>query len=93
MKNHMELYFKNNMWDYKKEIKSASKIYNFKSFIEAFSWMTEIALNVELNDHHPEWKNIYNKVEVLLTTHDKKKITEKDLNLAKIMDIAFEKYN
>ena len=54
--------------------------------------MTEVALNVELNDHHPEWKNIYNKVEVILTTHDKKKVTHKDLVLAKIMDEAYEKY-
>ena len=80
------------MWVFEKEPNSVYKKYAFKSFISAFSWMTEVALNVELNDHHPEWKNIYNKVEVVLTTHDKKKVTYKDLVLAKIMDKAFEKY-
>ena len=80
------------MWVFEKEPNSVYKKYAFKSFISAFSWMTEVALNVELNDHHPEWKNVYNKVEVVLTTHDKKKVTYKDLVLAKIMDEAFEKY-
>lgn len=80
------------MWVFEKEPNSVYKKYAFKSFISAFSWMTEVALNVELNDHHPEWKNVYNKVEVVLTTHDKKKVTHKDLVLAKIMDEAFEKY-
>ena len=80
------------MWVFEKELNSVYKKYTFKSFIYAFSWMTEVALNVERNDHHPEWKNIYNKVEVVLTTHDKKKVTYKDLVLAKIMDEAFEKY-
>ena len=88
----MKYYFNNNMWTFEKGLNSVYKKYTFKSFISAFSWMTEVALNVELNDHHPEWKNIYNKVEVVLTTHDKKKVTYKDLVLAKIMDEAFEKY-
>lgn len=92
MENDIKHYFNNNMWTFEKEFNSVCKKYTFKSFISAFSWMTEVALNVELNDHHPEWKNIYNKVEVVLTTHDKKKVTYKDLVLAKIMDEAFEKY-
>ena len=92
MENDIKHYFNNNMWIFEKELNSVCKKYTFKSFISAFSWMTEVALNVELNDHHPEWKNIYNKVEVVLTTHDKKKVTNKDLVLAKIMDEAFEKY-
>ena len=93
MSNNLEHYFKNNRWNSKEKFNSVYKVYNFKSFILAFSWMTEVALNIELNNHHPEWKNIYNKVEVMLTTHDMKKVTEKDLILAKIMDTAFEKYN
>ena len=92
MENDIKHYFNNNMWIFEKEINSVYKKYTFKSFISAFSWMTEVAFYVELNDHHPEWKNIYNKVEVVLTTHDKKKVTYKDLVLAKIMDEAFEKY-
>ena len=92
MENDIKYYINNNMWTFEKGLNSVYKKYTFKSFISAFSWMTEVALNVELNDHHPEWKNIYNKVEVVLTTHDKKKVTYKDLVLAKIMDEAFEKY-
>ena len=92
MENDIKYYFNNNMWTFEKGLNSVYKKYTFKSFISAFSWMTEVALNVELNDHHPEWKNIYNKVEVILTTHDKKKVTHKDLVLAKIMDEAYEKY-
>ena len=92
MENDIKKYFNNNTWVFEKELNSVYKKYTFKSFISAFSWMTEVALNIELNDHHPEWKNIYNKVEVVLTTHDKKKVTYKDLVLAKIMDEAFEKY-
>ena len=92
MENDIKHYFNNNMWIFEKELNSVYKKYTFKSFISAFSWMTEVALNVELNDHHPEWKNIYNKVEVVLNTHDKKKVTYKDLVLAKIMDEAYEKY-
>jgi 4a-hydroxytetrahydrobiopterin dehydratase len=92
LENDIKYYINNNMWTFEKGLNSVYKKYTFKSFISAFSWMTEVALNVELNDHHPEWKNIYNKVEVILTTHDKKKVTHKDLVLAKIMDEAFEKY-
>ncbi len=92
MKNNMEYYFKKNKWVFKNDFKSVNKIYKFMSFMTAISWMTEIAQNIELNDHHPEWKNIYDKVEVELSTHDQKKVTEKDLILAKVMDAAFEKY-
>ena len=76
----------------KKDLTLYTKNIHSKVLYRPFHLMTEVALNVELNDHHPEWKNIYNKVEVVLTTHDKKKVTNKDLVLAKIMDEAFEKY-
>ena len=93
MNNNIEKYFNENSWIIKGELKSVSKVYNFKTFIVAFSWMTEVALNIELHNHHPEWKNVYNNIEVLLTTHDMQRVTEKDVILAKIMDKAFEKHN
>jgi 4a-hydroxytetrahydrobiopterin dehydratase len=62
------------------------KTYKFKDFIEAFSFMTSSALVAQSMDHHPEWSNIYNKVEVTLTTHDAGGVTEKDIILAKAMD-------
>ena len=55
--------------------------------------MTEVALGAEKLDHHPDWTNIYNTVNVLLSTHDENKLTEKDIALASLMDKSFEKYN
>ena len=64
------------------------KTFRFKDFNEAFGFMTRIALAAEKLDHHPEWFNVYNCVEVLLATHDADGVTELDLTLAKIMDAA-----
>ena len=86
-------YFSENNWEVLSNEKGASKVFKFKNFKYAFSWMTEIALEAESQDHHPEWKNIYNKVEVTLTTHDTGMLSEKDVRLATVMDIEFEKYN
>jgi len=86
-------YFTNNNWTLIEDNNKAKKIFKFKNFVQAFSWMTEIALNAEKLDHHPDWTNIYNTVTVLLSTHDQGTLTEKDISLAKIMDINFEKYN
>ncbi len=54
----------------------------FKNFSEAFAFMTRVALKAEKMDHHPEWFNVYNKVDVVLTTHDTGGISDKDLKLA-----------
>lgn len=63
------------------------KKFEFKNFVEAFSFMTKVALIAEKMSHHPEWKNVYNKVKITLTTHDEgNKITEKDRELAKAID-------
>ena len=58
----------------------------FKDFNEAFAFMTRAALLAEKMDHHPEWSNVYNKVEVTLTTHDAGGVTDKDIAMAKAMD-------
>ena len=65
-----------------------AKTYKFKDFNAAFAWMTRVALAAEKADHHPEWSNVYNRVEVLLTTHDAGGVTEKDVALARFMDEA-----
>ena len=93
MKKSELLYFTSNNWTLAEDNNKAKKIFKFKNFVQAFSWMTEIALNAEKLDHHPDWTNIYNTVTVLLSTHDQGTLTEKDISLAKIMDINFEKYN
>ncbi|RTY99967.1 4a-hydroxytetrahydrobiopterin dehydratase [Flavobacterium franklandianum] len=58
----------------------------FKDFVEAFSFMTAVALVAEKSGHHPNWKNAYNKVTIDLTTHDVDGISAKDFELAKIID-------
>ena len=63
------------------------RTFEFKDFIEAFAFMTQVALIAEKMNHHPAWFNVYNKVEILLTTHDADNtITEKDRALAKAID-------
>lgn len=62
------------------------KRYRFKDFNAAFGFMARCALRAEQLDHHPEWSNVYNRVEVALVTHDAGGITELDLSLAAAMD-------
>ncbi|MEQ1653225.1 MAG: 4a-hydroxytetrahydrobiopterin dehydratase [Hyphomicrobium sp.] len=62
------------------------RTFQFTDFIEAWRFMSAVALVAERMDHHPEWKNVYNRVEVVLTTHDAGGITERDIALAKAMD-------
>lgn len=62
------------------------KSYKFKDFNEAFGFMTRVALAAEKADHHPEWANVYNRVDVVLTTHDVGGVSEKDVALATLMD-------
>lgn len=63
------------------------KAFTFKNFSEAFAFMTRVALAAEKMDHHPLWTNVYNKVEIWLSTHDAGNVvTEKDKELAKAID-------
>jgi 4a-hydroxytetrahydrobiopterin dehydratase len=65
-----------------------SKSYKFADFNTAFGFMTRVALKADQMDHHPEWFNVYSKVDVTLSTHDSGGVTEKDVELAKFMDEA-----
>jgi 4a-hydroxytetrahydrobiopterin dehydratase len=60
--------------------------YRFRDFVQAFGFMTQVALLAERTVHHPEWFNVYNKVVVDLTTHEAQGITQKDLGLAREME-------
>jgi len=62
------------------------KEFRFKDFNAAFGFMSRVALYAERNDHHPEWANVYNRVEVTLATHDSGGVTDKDVALAHFMD-------
>jgi len=73
------------MW--KEEKNALYKKFEFKDFSEAFAFMTRVALAAEKMDHHPTWKNTYNKIEIWLSTHDAgDTVTEKDRKLAGIID-------
>jgi len=63
-----------------------NKVFKFKDFSEAFAFMTRAALKAEVMDHHPEWFNVYNKVDVTLTTHDADGLSQKDIDLAVAME-------
>jgi 4a-hydroxytetrahydrobiopterin dehydratase len=69
-----------------------AKTYQFKTFAQALAFMVEVGLYCEKADHHPEWKNIYNKVWVELSTHDAGRVTAKDLALAAHMDAVFARF-
>ena len=75
-------------WSEAKGRDAITKKFVFSDFNAAFGFMTRAALVAEKLDHHPEWFNVYSKVEVLLATHDAGGVTELDVTLAKIMDSA-----
>lgn len=73
------------MW--KEENNKLKRNFEFKDFNEAFGFMSRVALLAETQGHHPEWSNVYNKVEISLSTHDAGDVvTEKDRNLAAAID-------
>ena len=73
-------------WERVESEEAISKTFKFKDFKQAFGFMTQVAMRAEQMNHHPEWFNVYNRVEVKLTTHDAGGVTELDLKLAKFMD-------
>ena len=76
------------MW--KEENNQLVRTYEFSNFIEAFAFMTKVAILAEKMDHHPDWSNVYNQVEIRLSTHDAGDIvTDNDRNLAKAIDQLF----
>ena len=73
------------MW--KEENNSLKKSFQFKNFSEAFAFMTRVAFLAEKMNHHPDWRNVYNTVEITLNTHDAgNTVTEKDRKLAQQID-------
>ena len=64
-----------------------SKEFRFKTFVRAFGFMSQVAIVAEKLNHHPEWSNVYNRVQVQLTTHDVGGLTELDFKLAKKMEL------
>ncbi len=73
-------------WDVAEGRDAIRKTYRFADFNEAFGFMSRVSLKAEQMNHHPEWFNVYNKVDVLLSTHDADGVTTLDLDLARFMD-------
>jgi 4a-hydroxytetrahydrobiopterin dehydratase len=78
--------------DWTLEENTINRDFKFKTFVDAFSFMTAIALVAEKMDHHPDWSNSYNKVSITLTTHEAKGITQRDFDLAHAIDLLWGKY-
>jgi len=77
-------------WDHDEARDAIARQFVFKDFTEAFAFMTRIALFAEKMDHHPEWSNVWNRVDVLLTTHDCGGLSAKDIELAQLIDAIAE---
>ena len=73
-------------WDYDEGRDAIRRSISFTDFAEAFGFMTQVALIAEKADHHPEWTNVWNRVEILLTTHDAGGLSERDVELAQAID-------
>ncbi|MBM9593158.1 4a-hydroxytetrahydrobiopterin dehydratase [Roseitranquillus sediminis] len=73
-------------WTHDEGRDAISRTYAFQNFVDAFGWMTRVAIRAEKMDHHPEWRNVYKTVEVTLISHDAGGLTQRDVRLAQIMD-------
>ena len=73
-------------WKLLSDRNAISKTYKFKNFNEAFAFMTSVAIFADKINHHPEWFNVYSRVDVVLTTHDLNGVSELDITLAEYMD-------
>ena len=75
-----------NGWSHDAERDALTKEFKFKNFAEAFGWMSQIAIMAEKMNHHPEWFNVYARVEVTLTTHDAGGLSQRDAVMANAID-------
>jgi 4a-hydroxytetrahydrobiopterin dehydratase len=73
-------------WTYDKDRKALYRQLRLKDFAEAMGLMIRIAIEAEKNDHHPEWSNVYNRIDIWLTTHDAGGVSARDVKLATIID-------
>jgi 4a-hydroxytetrahydrobiopterin dehydratase len=73
-------------WRFDEESLSIERRFAFKDFSEAFAFMTRVAIAAEQRNHHPEWFNVYNRVDITFTTHDAGGLTERDIAFAQWVD-------
>ena len=73
-------------WALRKDGKAITRTFTFADFSQAFGFMTRVALYADKHDHHPEWFNVYNRVEMTLTTHDADGLSARDAALARAIE-------
>lgn len=73
-------------WDFDEARDAITRQFLFEDFSEAFAFMTRVALLAEVQDHHPEWSNVWNRVTILLTTHDAGGLSVRDVRMAEAID-------
>lgn len=83
------LFLKENLKNWSFDSNTITREFKFKTFVEAFTFMTAIALEAEKLDHHPDWSNSYNRVKIALTNHAAKGVTQLDFDLAGKIDKLF----
>jgi 4a-hydroxytetrahydrobiopterin dehydratase len=69
-----------------------SREFRFAGFVEAFAFMTQVALTAEKRNHHPEWSNVYDRVRITLTTHDAGGLTQNDIDMAHYIDTVAQRF-
>jgi 4a-hydroxytetrahydrobiopterin dehydratase len=74
-------------WDYADAREALTRRFLFADFSEAFAFMTRVALLAEKHDHHPEWSNVWNRVDMLLTTHDAGGLSQRDVQMAEAVEL------
>jgi 4a-hydroxytetrahydrobiopterin dehydratase len=79
-------------WRHDESRGAITREFTFADFTQAFAFMTQVALVAEKNNHHPEWFNVFNRVEITLTTHDAGGLSQRDIDLARYADEAFERF-
>lgn len=77
-------------WRVSDDATGISRTVRFKDFVGAFGFMSRVALLAERADHHPEWSNVYNRVDIRLTTHDADGLSQRDIALARKIDALLE---
>jgi len=80
----------NPAWSANEQFTALNRAYEFADFADAFAFMTRVALHAQLHDHHPEWSNVYNRVDMRVTTHDVHGLTQRDLELADCAEHAWQ---
>ena len=79
-------------WQFDEARGAIRRRFAFGDFAQAFAFMVQVALEAEKRDHHPDWSNVYNRVDMTLTTHDAGGLTEKDIDLARFADSAYSRF-